>query len=311
MPIRFPIRSLASLALVVALAGCSQSPTSPAPVNNGSLDRAAVSAALAADPQFASDSLLDVGTDPTLFSAGRVGAMPKAQARPRMWWRSITSSTATFTVVFADSDSTGRPRRADVTVTRHLLGTFNFYQPLANDSMQLDSANVIHKPLDETWVRHLRLRRLPVPGTNVRAWFVTGASAAVSTSNPATEQILSVRLQATNVDTTITDPAALWSVGQHAHVAPGDSVTITATTTHTDDQVFCYWHDRRERFTSNGDGTYTFKLRLPPMETVRWRFLGVNAISHGTMFDDLAPYDSQAWVLFCRVGGPPPPNEHF
>jgi hypothetical protein len=224
---------------------------------------------------------------------------------PRYWWRTVEQTGANFAYAFSDSDSTGRPRQVDLTVTRHLAGTLHIYKALAADTMQIDSANVVTKPIDDTWVRHVRLNRVPVTGSAHTTWRVTGASAAQVASPSTGEQIVSVRLQATGIDTTVTDPTALWRFNQLFHVMAGDSVTVTATTTHTNDVVLCYWHDRRERFHNNGDNTYTFKLRVPLVEHVGARFFAVNALARGTLYDDTLPYDSMAWVFHCFVGGRP------
>ena len=68
-------------------------------------------------------------------------------------------------------------------------------------------------------------------------------------------------------------------------------VTLTATTEATDDVVVLLWRGLRFRFANNGDHTYTGRWKAPLMRGVG--HVGVNALSHGTLFDDLARYDSQ------------------
>ena len=80
------------------------------------------------------------------------------------------------------------------------------------------------------------------------------------------------------------------------------------TTSKTDEVVLAYDRDLRLRFHSNGDGTYV--TRLPLGNLLGMRFFGVNALSHGTRFDDALPHDSQAW-LFHTWAGPPPSTEYF
>jgi hypothetical protein len=293
------------LALSVTLAGCSKSPTSVAGgAGATTAEQLAVTTTLATNPAFTTDSLLDQAAPMPIFGAQQVRNGLAAAIRPRFWWRNITHQDRSFTFAFSDSDSTGHPRQADVTVTRHLTGVLNILTVLASDTMRVDSANAVHKPIDDTWVRHLRLRRVLLPGTTHDAWLVSGASGAEAASSGHTVTISSVRVQSTGLDTTVTDPQALWQVQQTFHFAPGDSVMLTATTGHADDIVLCYWHDHRERFHSNGDGTHSFTLRLPLTEGGS-RFLAVNALSRGTLFDDTLPYDSLAWVFFCFVGAPP------
>ena len=79
---------------------------------------------------------------------------------------------------------------------------------------------------------------------------------------------------------------------------PGTSLTLTVTTLRDDDLVILLLHGHRLRFSNNGDGTYTTSLQLPSGERADGlRHIGVNAFSHGTLFDDQLPYDSQAWIL--------------
>ena len=77
--------------------------------------------------------------------------------------------------------------------------------------------------------------------------------------------------------------------------APDDTVRLTATTLRNDDVVVLQQSDRRFRLHNNGDDTYTGVFRTGLLDGMR--HVGVNALSHGTLFDDAAPYDSQAWIV--------------
>ena len=294
-------RTLVALSIALALTGCSKS-TSPTSGTVGSADQLAVTSAAISTSGIVSDSLLDSTMPISSFSATPAPGGALAAIWPLYWWRTIRTVNTSFTYAFSDSDSTGRPRQADVVVTRHILGTLHVWKELTTDSTHADTSNVVRKPIDDTWVRYVRLRRMAGAGATENAWRVTAASLAKVNSPNTTEQIQSVRLQATGLDTTVTDPAALWHFNQLFHMLAGDSVTVTATTSHPDDVVLCYWHDRRERFHNNGDGTYSYRLRLPLLERGGERFIGVNALSHGTLFDDTLPYDSMAWVFHVFVG---------
>jgi hypothetical protein len=72
-------------------------------------------------------------------------------------------------------------------------------------------------------------------------------------------------------------------------------VTLSATTGNAGDVVLFYGYDMRRRFVNNGNGTFTFEFpagRFPGL-----RYFGVDALSNGTLFDDQAAYDSNAWVF--------------
>jgi hypothetical protein len=105
----------------------------------------------------------------------------------------------------------------------------------------------------------------------------------------------SLRIQSTGLDTTITDPLELHRLRRIFFVPEGTEVTLTAYTASSTDVVLFYDHDQRRRFTNNNNGTYTFTFT--PGRFIGLRNFGVDALSHGTLFDDTAPYDSNAWIF--------------
>ena len=172
------------------------------------------------------------------------------------------------------------------------------------------TVHVIQKPLDETRVRHVLLRRGRLPhdvprdadcphdSTRVR-WRVAAVSGVQVTSLDNTTQVMSVRVQCGALDTTITDPLAFVRLRGLFKLQPGLPVTLTVTTSHTDDLVLFHHDGRRPgrfRLASNGDGTYTGQFRCGMFAFGLWHF-GVDAISHATLYDDAAAYDSQRWVF--------------
>ena len=303
------VKSLAiALIALTALTGCSKSPSSP--TSTASTDQTLATAAMTVNPNLVADDVFSASASTAAFGAKANGRNdPAAAIDPRYFWRHITSSTRSITFAFSDSDSTGRPRQADAVVTRHLMGTFNILKAMPTDSTHFDSANVVHKNLDDTWVRHLHLQRVASGDSGHTEWHVVKVSGAMVTSAGATTQIQSLRLQGGGVDTTITDPLQYWTLAHTFAFAAGDSITLTVTTNHTDDIVLGYWHDSRERFRNNGDGTYTRVLHIQSGDS-GYRWCGVNALSHGTLFDDALPYDSRAWIMHCFIG-PRPSGDHF
>ena len=297
------LRILPAALLIAALAGCSGKVA--APTSSGG-EQMNVTTSLTATPDLLDDGLYTDPSSTPVSSTATLGNTTSLQAAitPRFFWRTIVSAVPHFTVVFADTDSVGRPRQADVLVTRRILGTFNILKASIADSTVLDSANIVHKPIDDIWLRHLRLRRFVLPG-EANVWRVVAASGVQVGTQGGSTRITSVRVQATGVDTTVTDPLQLYLMVQCFRFAPGDSVMLTATTPRTDDVVLAYWTDHRERFHNNGDGTYSFTLHPSPV--TGYHYFGINALSHGTLFDDALPYDSMGWILHCFVGAPPYP----
>jgi hypothetical protein len=302
--------AMSLLAAVGLLAGCGKhtvnSPDSTSDL--ASLDQAQVASVVASEPEVVEDGEFESAEITGLGAgAGATGAL--AVVHPLRFWRVITSVERSFEFAFADSDSTGRPTTAVVTVRKSLAGRFNVLTGVpGGDSTAIDSSvSVIRKPLADRWVRRVLLRRLPAADSTGRVWRVVATSAARVTSRDATTRIASLRVQTAGVDTTITDPLRFFFLRRILKLEPGTPVTLTVTTLKNDDVVVMCRFGHRFRFHNNGDNTYTgvwqvSDLRMgngprpgpgrPPI----FHF-GVNALSHGTLFDDQAPYDSQAWVL--------------
>ncbi|MFI5371667.1 MAG: hypothetical protein ACHQ52_08920 [Candidatus Eisenbacteria bacterium] len=288
----------ALLALAIAaLAGCGKSGSSLSPDTggtSGSVDQIQVNDALAAHPEVLDDGGLSSDPAQTSLTAGD-GATPAsvdAAIRPLFFWRHITRSDRTFEFAFSDTDSTGRPTRALVTVFRNLGGQFNI---VVGDSGSMGNGSVIHKPLVDHWVRRIELRRMRITAAGDAVWRIVAASAVRITSKDATAHIQSVRVQTAGLDTTLVDPLQLFRLRALLRFAPDTPVTITVTTTHNDDVVLLYAADRRFHFKNNGDGTYSGTWATPDWPGLR--HVGIDALTRGTLFDDSAPYDSQAWMM--------------
>ena len=309
----------ALLLLAGALAGCSKS-TNPA-AGSSSDDESQAMVAMTQDPAVVEDGVSD-SENATAMDAGDLERSGLAAIQPRNFWRRFRVRDRRFEFAFSDTDSTGHPTRAVVTIRTHLVGTFNVRAgDPGTDGTGLDSArNVIHKPLDEVRVRRVLLRRVPdalwVTDGSAGAsdatprWRVAAVSGVEVSSKDHQTDIVSVRLQqGTSLDTTITNVLAFIRLRNLPRLVPDQDVTITVTTTHDDDVVALHHGDRRLRLHNNADATYTGAFPAGAL-LHGLRHLGLDAISHGTLFDDQAPYDSQRWVfpfLFVpdTLDGPP------
>jgi len=293
------------LAVAVVGVGCSNNGVNPKAQSSN--DQGTITATLAAEPDFLDDGFLDGSATTNLAPALR-GPAPAPGATfaaldPFFFWRSIAHRTLAFEFAFADTDSTGLPRTADVTVHRTFSGTFNIVPRDPSNPNLPDTQHEIHKPLIDAWLRHFLLKRIDVAGVSRPVWKIAATSAIQVTSENGTTSITSVRLQTSTLDTTLTDPTVFIPLRRVLRFASEDSVMVTVTTPRTDDVVLLYHHDRRVRLTNNGDGTYTGKFKAGLFSG--WRHFAVNALTHGSLFDDAAPYDSKAWVYpYVVVGGP-------
>jgi hypothetical protein len=303
-----PYRLALTLPLLIALLpGCSKQGTlsSPSsdPAAGANAEQAEVASTLAADPSYVDDEVSESSAQTSMESSASAAsaaparsASPAAAVRPLTFWRQIRSVERRFEFAFADTDSTGRPTACVVTVHKHILGTFNL---LVGDEVpegNPPSAHVIKKPLVDNAVRRVLLRRVRVDGPDFErsAWRVVATSGVRITSRDAQTHIESLRVQSGALDTTITEPLAFFRLRRMIQLDPQADVTLTATTLRNDDVTLLYLADRRVPFHNNGDNTYSITFRVPDREGLH--HAGVNALSNGTLFDDVAPYDSQSWI---------------
>lgn len=310
------MRSRLHAALLVLLAagimsGCSRNSavTTPRSSANASNDVQVISE-LTAQSGVIEDGITD---DQTQMTSGAIGGL--SAIRPLTFWRHFTTHERHFEIAYSDTDSTGVPTRAVATITTRLAGTFNILAGApSSDSSGAGAAilsdstrHLVTKTLDETRVRKVLLRRSGLPHDVPRdadcdhdslrvRWRVAGITGAVVSSLEHTTQIQSLRIQCGALDTTITDPLAFVRLRGLLRFEPGAPVTLTVTTSHNDDVVLFHHNERRQRLTSNGDGTYTGVLTSRRFARGLWHF-GVDAISHGSLYDDAAAYDSQRWAF--------------
>ena len=298
-----PNRLTLTLPLLIAfLAGCSSQRTLNGPGDPAagtSQDQADVAAAVAENPSYVNDDVSEspdqTALDATLAAGGEAGALGAQEAiRPATFWREIRNVERDFRFAYADLDSNGRPTTAIVTIHRIMRGSFNIL--VADDVPEGNppSAHVIHKPLIDDAVRRLRLKRVRLPESGRPVWRVVATSGVKITSRGAASRIESLRVQSGALDTTITDPLAFFRLRGILKLEAGAEVTLTATTLRDDDVVLLYLRGHRAPFHNNGDNTYTAVFAAPEFDGLH--HLGVDALSHGTLFDDQARYDSQAWI---------------
>ncbi|HKQ57908.1 MAG TPA: hypothetical protein VJY35_08555 [Candidatus Eisenbacteria bacterium] len=293
--------TLALLLLIALLTGCASRGDLTGPDGSGAAnpDQSEVAAEMAANPGYVDDEVSEAA-DPTTLegqaeaSAATDPATIDAAIRPLTFWREIRDVQRRFEFAFVDTDSVGRPTTAIVTVHKLITGTFNILVADETPEGSPPAAHVIHKRLADHGVRRVLLKRVRLPESDRRAWRVVATSGVRITSRDAKTRIESLRVQSGALDTTITDPLAFFRLRAMLKLDPQAEVTLTATTLAENDVVLLYLRDRRARFTNHGDRTYSITFRVP--DRTGLHHVGVNALSHGTLFDDQAPYDSQAWI---------------
>ena len=285
-----------ALALAFPLAGCGRESALTAPPGSPSeaQDRAEIEQTLAASPDVMDESTYASEEESTTDDGG---ALARA-GLPLRFWRRITDVQRRFEFAFSDPDSSGQPTTAKVTVHTLLSGTFNIRRPDPDDSTRSDG-EIVHKRLRDHAVRHVLLKRVRVNDAGRALWKIVAVSGVQVRSQDAITAIQSLRIRSASLDTTITNPLELRRLRRILTFDAGERVELTVTTSASDDFVLLVRPAARFAFHHNGDGTFTGRWSVPAVPGIK--LVGVNALSHGTLFDDLAPYDSEAWLFHFAV----------
>lgn len=295
--------AFAFLATVGLISGCGVANKLGGDGGQNSQEVGQVSGAMAEDLALVEDGLFeDEGV--TAAAVSRGGVASEATVRPFRFWRHITRADRHFEFAFSDTDSTGRPSIAVVTVQKDLLGTFNLVAGDSGAGGEGDSSGMrlIRKPLADRWVRRVLLHREARADSEAShgdrwKWRVVASSAVKVSSiipNAPETHIVSVRIQCGDRDTILTDPLGMLWRQRLPSFPVGSQVTITVATERSDDVVLLLHHDRRFRLEPLGENLYRGVWTVPAHEGIQ--HVGINAFARGTLFDDAAPYSSQAWL---------------
>lgn len=304
---------LALFAATLVVAGCGQS----GPTANSTTDPAAqyagesgVENTTASLPdEFESTTYEDGSAAKADISASGTMSV-EAAIDPALWFRLIRRHDRRFVIEFQHPDT--NTVEAHVVIHDHLVGTFN----VITQRDTIEGGNTerlwIKKPLDDKGVRKavfVRHRTAPDSTAEDREdgfadgwspWRLVALSGEEITSDGGTRAIQSVEVQSGAVDVTITDPLELVRRNQLPMIAPGAEVHVIATTGDPTDVLVLYARWGRMRMRPTGTpGQWEARFMAPTQGGLR--HLAVNALSHGTLFDDALPYDSKAWALPFRV----------
>lgn len=316
---------ITSLAGLILLAGCGQmNPTSNSndPAARYAAEPGVQSTAQAMPDEFETSTYEDGAaakpdmTDPA-FASSKFGSQTDAAILPAFWFRLIRNHERRFVVEFEHPDT--MTVIAKVRVVDRLLGTFNVITRPDTTESGITEGSWIRKPLADRGVRNAvfvrhRLRDDPADEVEDREdgfrdgwsrWRLAAISCHEITSDGGTRVIESVRIQAGTVDVTITDPLLPVRRGDLTRIAPETRVHVTATTGDPTDVLVLYARWGRMRMRPTGvPGQFEGRFLAPSEGGVR--HIAVNALSHGTLYDDVLPYDSKAWGIPFVVGAPAP-----
>jgi hypothetical protein len=287
------LRDLAGASLLAGtalMAGClNDSSSDSAMTSEDAQDERALEETVELDiPEYASADIFVYGEDGT--GAGR------AAIEPLHWWRELENVDKTIQITINKPE--GGPNTADVAITCDASGILHVLA--CADS----TITPFRKEFKNTAVRSLYFER---PGRPIvhprRGWKLRALSGVLAESPGTTRQILSVRVQAGDVDETITNVTDLVRLGQILELPRGEEAIVTVDTGDATDVVYLHVRRHRMRFplTNNGDGTFTGAYVTPEGRGVRHAV--VDVLSHASLYDDVAPYDNVAWGIPYWIAG--------
>jgi hypothetical protein len=308
---RFPslIPMLVLLAVTAFVGGCGDGGQATVPQNPAAdgTDKEALRSAVDDDAELlgstqflGEDQAIESGPSP----AGKALAAIYEAINTVRWWRAPTSISRTVEIELVEPQGDSIPGLANVTVTADVEGILNLIAA-PDDSTRIR----YQKAFDDHSLRYavFERRHPPNPDRPVlrRGWQLTQLSCASVESEGGTRQIQSVTASGASGAFTISDPLVLMDVKSGLpSFAAGEEVEITVATGDATDRVFLHSHRHRFEFNNNGDGTFTGTWHVGPALGPLLRCVGIDVLSGATLGDDVAPYDSRAWVIPYRVTGP-------
>ena len=206
---------------------------------------------------------------------------------------------------------------AIVTITKTIPGEFWVGIQLT-DTVRVDS--IIKKPFVETTTRKVQFRRVAHFREHEHNWAPVSMTLVVGKTDSINNFSIASLGFSGRIDTTITNPLDTWFRFGRFHgcipvLSAGDSINVTATINSSDDSaevvllrhgIFGGSHGhRRIRMdlvsVSGSSGNYvrvyekTFKSDLPLRTFTKRYNATVDVISHGSIFDDIAPFSNEFW----------------
>jgi hypothetical protein len=282
----YRLRSLAAaLGVSFLMSGCLD--LSPGGGDEPANDEEAIQAVIGFEDNAA---LTDV--DVRYFGDG-AGAQEAPIATER-WRRELLSFDKNIQVEIDRPE--GEPATATVSIDAEAVGLLHLWGVVEGN----EEPSEVTKDFTDHSKRSLffeRSRREP----RHRGWKLVALSGVEIASPGTTRRINSVRVQGGDVDQTVTSVAELVRIEELLALPARTEVTLTVDTGDASDSVFLHLRhaQRRVELVGNGDGTFTGRFtsgchRAP-------HHIGIDVLSHGTLFDDVEPYDSVGWGIPYRL----------
>lgn len=276
------------LAATASLNGCFNSGDSIGAADDPTTDEQAIES-VAFDEMGAYTDL-----DPRFYASEADDVPESAPINTHRWRRELVSFDKTIDITIHKPDDA--PATANVTLSGESIGLLHLWACTEDDVVKWT------KDFDDHGIRRLVFQKVRETTRAHRGWKLVGMSGVEIQSTGTTRAIRSVRVQAGDVDETITNVSDLVRIGNLLHLPNESEVTVTVATGDPTDAVYLHLrHDRRRlELESNDDGTFTGRYRTGDGRGPRHAVIDV--LSHDTLYDDTAAYDNIAWGFTYLVG---------
>ncbi len=310
-----PFRGMAALLMAAAfMVSCDKNPTEAV---DRSAEEAAIRTMVLGDVEvFHELGFVDGGAQPPEYEAGGMGKAGDYIEPVRYGRR------GRYTLESVDIHFEGAPGELDTlaiaTVTKTFAGTFVV---VARDtsSTSPEAFKLYEKPFETTVVRKAKLRRVARSDNPLRNWRIVQVTMSEAQSRSTTIDLQSLTIQAPGQDPlVITEPLEYW-LARYTGLpmfSPSDSVMVYVVVNNRNSYppspgTTVLMHcgvDRgmqKARRLLNDEGLYPDEVAGDGVFSGCWvvrhgqglLHLVIDAIDHGTIYDDAAPYNSVQWGM--------------
>jgi hypothetical protein len=277
----------AFLGAALFLPGCFDSETSPSTSDETTTDEQAIQYVVF-------DEQSDLA-DPNVLVFDEDSDASAAPIETNAWRRELLHLDRTIQITINQTE--GEPATADVKAQFDASGILHLFVRSGDDRVEYT------KDFADQGVRSALLtRERPIRGPRNCGWRLVALSGVLVKSPETTRNIEWVRVQAGDVDETITNVTDLVRLESLLALPAATEATVTVKTGDMSDQAYLHLRGRHQRIQMQSNGDATFTARFVTSAQHGPRHFAVDVLSEGTLYDDVAPYDNIAWGIPYRVG---------
>jgi len=231
------------------------------------------------------EALIDTLEELVLDYGGQETGDVKDAITPVAWWRELLQHHRTVDIEMFQGESAYVTITHDITAQLHIV--------------TVDSVNV-DKDINDVGVRYAVFKKDTVEGYH-GGWRLVGLSPVeIECDNGSTVDIDSVVIEVAGERVyALSDPTVIIGKEGILELPPSTDVAVRVYTTPDTVLAFLHTFRRRWRFQMSEPGVYEGVWTTP--DSARIYRVGVDLMTRETLWDDVEPYDSKAWIMPYRV----------